>query len=249
MTTTETLPLPPSLKWLRIRLLVLLAIVIILALIFLPVKEYLFDLTEWIHSLGYWGMGVFILTYIILTMLMIPGAPLTLTAGMLFGIPLGVLCVSAGTTLGATGAFLVSRYFARRQIARRLANSPRFQALDRAVGREGFKIVFLTRLSPIFPFKILNYTYGLTSVRVRDYIIGSWTGMLPGAIVYVSLGKTSGSLLEALRKGGPDAAKVIALQLLAVIATIVATVLITRIARRALKETMPEVSIEEVTEP
>jgi uncharacterized membrane protein YdjX (TVP38/TMEM64 family) len=123
----------------------------------------------WVQDLGIWGPVVFILGYAAATVAFAPGAVLTLAAGALFGLVYGTVYTLAGATLGASLAFLVSRYVARRAIEHRIAGNPRFQAIDRAVGREGFKIVALLRLSPVFPFNLLNYALGLTRVRFLDY--------------------------------------------------------------------------------
>src|SRR5690606_28498352 len=113
------------------------------------------------------------------TVLLIPGSALTLGAGALFGVFWGTVYASTGATLGATCAFLIGRYLARDWVAARIARRPAFVAIDRAVAEEGWKIVGLTRLSPIFPFVLLNYAFGLTRVSLRDYVFASWLGMLP----------------------------------------------------------------------
>ena len=103
------------------------------------------------------------------------------------------MVVFVGASLGAIAAFLVARYVARRAIERRLAGHPRFAALDRAIEKEGRKIVFLLRLSPVFPFVFLNYALGLTRVRFADYALACF-GMLPGTLLYVYYGKVVGDV-------------------------------------------------------
>src|SRR5262249_39704886 len=139
---------------------------------------------------------VFIAGYVVATVAFVPGLVLTLAAGAIFGLLRGTLYTFVGATLGASAAFLVARYLARFRIERKIAGNPRFQAIDRAVSREGLKIVALLRLSPVFPFNLLNYSLGLTKVRFVDYLAAS-IAMLPGTLVYVYYGKAAGSLASA----------------------------------------------------
>jgi len=148
----------------------------------------------------------------------------------------GVVWVFIAAVLGSSAGFLVARYLARDAVARRLAANPRFAAIDRAVGREGRKIVFLLRLSPLFPFTLLNYALGLTTVRFADYVLAS-VGMIPGTILYVYYGKLAGDV-AALAGGaavarGPGYWAVLALGL---VASIVVAALVGRMAKRALGE-------------
>jgi uncharacterized membrane protein YdjX (TVP38/TMEM64 family) len=200
----------------------------------------------WVQDLGIWGPVVFILGYAAATVAFAPGAVLTLAAGALFGLVYGTVYTLAGATLGASLAFLVSRYVARRAIEHRIAGNPRFQAIDRAVGREGFKIVALLRLSPVFPFNLLNYALGLTRVRFLDYFAAS-AAMLPGTLLYVYYGKAAGSLAAAFAgSGGAPAAgghsKAASWALLGVglLATVAVTTYVTRLAGRALRQELGE---------
>jgi uncharacterized membrane protein YdjX (TVP38/TMEM64 family) len=200
----------------------------------------------WVQDLGIWGPVVFILGYAAATVAFAPGAVLTLAAGALFGLVYGTVYTLAGATLGASLAFLVSRYVARRAVEHRIAANPRFQAIDRAVGREGFKIVALLRLSPVFPFNLLNYALGLTRVRFLDYFAAS-VAMLPGTLLYVYYGKAAGSLAAAFAgSGGAPAAggqsKAASWALLAVglLATVAVTTYVTRLAGRALRQELEE---------
>jgi len=180
------------------------------------------------------GLGV---AYVVATVAFVPGSILTLGAGALFGLLVGSITVSLAATAGATAAFLVGRYLARDLVARKVEGRPRFAAIDRAVGREGFKIVLLTRLSPVFPFNLLNYAYALTKVRLGDYVLGSWIGMLPGTVMYVYIGTLVGDV--AALAGGVERERTPAewaLYVVGLVATVVVTVLVTRIARRALDE-------------
>lgn len=191
---------------------------------------------EWVNGLGFWGPVVFIVGYAVATVAFLPAVLLTLAAGAIFGIAFGVLYVFIAAVLGSAAAFLIARYLARGLIERRLASNPRFAAIDRAVGAQGRKIVFLLRLSPAFPFVLLNYALGLTRVRFSDYLIAS-IGMLPGTLLYVYYGKLLGDV--AALAGGATVEKGIgyyAVLLLGLVATVVVTVLVTRTARQALRQ-------------
>lgn len=194
------------------------------------INEWMQRGLEAVEALGIWGPIVFILLYIAATVLFVPGSALTLGAGAIFGLVRGSILVSVGSTLGATAAFLVGRYVARDWVARKIEKNPKFAAIDRAVAREGWKIVGLTRLSPAFPFSLLNYAYGLTQVRLRDYVLASWIGMMPGTVMYVYLGSLARLGIDAQEGGGAQ----LALRMVGLVATIVVTVYITRIARKAL---------------
>lgn len=192
------------------------------------VRALLRDALDAIARLGPLGPVLFIAVYIVAAVLFIPGSALTLGAGALFGVVWGSIYVSVASTLGATAAFLVGRYFARGWVAKKIEGNPTFAAIDRAVADEGWKIVGLTRLSPVFPFTLLNYAFGLTRVKLRDYVLASWIGMMPGTVMYVYLGSIARAAGE---KKSPTEW---ALYAVGLIATIAVTVFITRIARRAL---------------
>ena len=195
---------------------------------------------EWVKGLGVWGPIAFIAGYVVAAVLFIPGSLLTLAGGAIFGLTKGVMIVFLAAVLGSSAAFLVSRYVARSSVERRLAGNARFAAIDRAVGAQGRKIVFLLRLSPVFPFTLLNYGLGLTNVRFVDYVIAS-IGMLPGTLLYVYYGKVIGDVAAlaggtAMEKGPAD----YAILILGLAATIVVTTIVTRIARRALSDVTKE---------
>lgn len=198
------------------------------------------DALAWIENAGPVGPLAFFGLYIAACVFMLPGAILTLGAGAVFGVVKGTLLVSVSSTVGATAAFLVGRYLARDMVARRVAGNATFRAVDEAVASEGWKIVGLTRLSPVFPFNLLNYAFGLTRVSFRDYLLASWIGMIPVTVMYVYLGSLAGSLAELGAKDGGRARSPAewALYIVGLIATVAVTVVITRIARRALGRRM-----------
>jgi uncharacterized membrane protein YdjX (TVP38/TMEM64 family) len=219
-------------------LLVLLAAAVA-AFVFLPVKQYLTDFVGWVRGLGWWGPLVFGVVYAVAALL-VPASVLTLGAGFAFGVVLGTVVVSLSSVTTAALAFGLGRTLARGWVEAKVAANPKFRAIDRAVAENGFKIVLLTRLSPVFPFLLLNYAYGLTSVRFRDYFLASWIGMLPGTVLYVYLGSTVRQLADLAtgRRGESTLAeKVFFWAGLAV--TAVVTVLVTRVARKALKRALP----------
>jgi uncharacterized membrane protein YdjX (TVP38/TMEM64 family) len=221
----------------RRRALLLLAVVLLLATagLILPVREYLSAALGWMASHRESSWLAFIALYVLATVCMVPGLILTVAAGAIFGLLRGVVLVSAASVLGASAAFFIGRTVARGWAQRRIAAWPRFRALDGALTARGFWIVLLTRLSPLFPFNLLNYAYGVTAVRPRDYIAASWLGMLPGTVVYVYAGSAAASLAQALAGGahpGRSGALLIALGLAA---TVAVAVLVTRLARAQLE--------------
>jgi uncharacterized membrane protein YdjX (TVP38/TMEM64 family) len=225
-------------KWMK-PLLIVGALVALLALggRSLDLQQRIQDLLAWIEGLGPAGMGVYALLYIVACVLFIPGSLLTLGAGAIYGVVAGSILVSVSSTLGATAAFLVGRYVARDWIARRIEGNARFTTIDDAVGREGWRIVGLTRLSPVFSFNLLNYAYGLTRVSLREYVLASWIGMMPGTVMYVYLGSLAGDLasIGTETAEAPSSARWI-INIVAFVATVLVTVYITRIARKALSE-------------
>lgn len=197
---------------------------------------WLRDALTWIESLGAVGAVAFVLLYSVATVAFLPGSILTLGAGAIFGVLSGSVYVFLGATLGAILAFLVGRYLARGWVASRLSGSETFKAIDAAVGREGFKIVLLTRLSPVFPFNLLNYGLGITSVSLKDYALAC-VGMLPGTVMYVYIGSLAGSLAQVGTSAQPsNPALQWVIRILGLVATIAVTVYVTRIARKALNE-------------
>jgi uncharacterized membrane protein YdjX (TVP38/TMEM64 family) len=197
---------------------------------------YVPQFAEWVDGLGAFGPAVFIAGYALAVVGFVPGSVLTLAAGAIFGVLEGTLYVFLAATLGSAGAFLVSRYLARRAVERRLEGDQRFAAIDRAVGAQGRKIVFLLRLSPIFPFNLLNYALGLTRVRLADYLIAS-LGMIPGTLLYVYSGKLAGDVASVAGGAGVErSAGYYAVLGLGFVATVIVTTAVTRIARRALED-------------
>lgn len=205
------------------------------AVILLPVNAWLLGLVERIRDMGAVGGAVFVAVYVAATVLLLPGSILTLGAGFAYGPVAGTLLVMLASNLGATLAFLLGRTVLREWVARRIAGDARFSAVDAAVGAQGFRVVLLLRLSPLFPFNLLNYALGLTRVRLRDYVLASLPGMFPGTLLYVYLGSLVTSVSQLTSGHRPDSGvwgRVLFWG--GLVATVAVTVVITRIARRAL---------------
>lgn len=187
------------------------------------------------------GALVFMVLYTVTTVFLVPGAILTLAAGAIFGVIKGTIFVSLGSTVGATVAFFVGRYFAREWVSTKIAGRPRFSAIDDAIGREGWKIVGLLRLSPVVPFSLSNYFYGITKVKPLGYVLASWIGMLPGTLMYVYLGSLAGTL-AAVGTGAGTGFSTLQWVFYGVglAATIAVTILITRVARRAVDRALED---------
>ncbi|KAE8809524.1 hypothetical protein D1007_13811 [Hordeum vulgare] len=151
------------------------------------INTFLTHFSGFIEGYGTAGYALFILAYAGLEVLAIPAVPLTMTAGLLFGSVTGTIMVSISGTLAAAVAFLIARYFARERILKMVEGNKKFLAIDKAIGDEnGFKVVTLLRLSPLLPFSLGNYLYGLTSVKFIPYVLGRKHGPMS---VLVHLGE------------------------------------------------------------
>src|SRR5438132_4448278 len=149
----------------RMAALIAIVIALFLAMKFLPVREWLTSFNNWVGQMGAAGISIFVVVYAVATVLLAPGSVLTIGAGFAFGLWKGFLAVSAGATLGASLAFLVARFIARDKIESIAKRNEKFHKIDNAVGQQGAKLIFLLRLSPVIPFNLSNYFYGLTSVK------------------------------------------------------------------------------------
>jgi len=223
------------------RLVALLAIIIalFLAMRFLPVQQWLRSFNDWVGQMGAAGVFVFILAYAVATVLMAPGSILTIGAGFAFGLWKGFLAVSVGATVGASLAFLVARFTVRDKIEGIAKRNEKFREIDAAIGKQGAKLIFLLRLSPVIPFNLSNYFYGLTAVRFWPYVLASWIGMIPGTFLYVYIG-TAGKAAVAAAAGGEamnHGWQYWTLLSVGLTATVIVTIWVTKIARDALKKT------------
>ena len=210
----------------------------------LPVNDYLKSFLKWTQDVGFMGALVLALVYIVGALVLFPGSVLTMGAGFLFGLLKGTILVSLASTAAACLAFLIGRSVGRGWIAGKIRGNPRFQAVDEAVGRQGFKIVFLIRLSPLFPYTLQNYAFGLTDIAFWKYALASWIGMIPGTIMYVYFGVAAKSIAEIIagRAAMSTPQKVFMWVGLAV--TVGVVVFVTRLARAAVKDAMADVEDE-----
>lgn len=222
--------------WRRLLPAIAVAAILIAAAGYFHVQDLLKDSLEWISGLGLFGPVIFIIIYIIACVVLVPGSILTLGAGFVFGVVKGTVIVSVAATLGATCAFLMGRYVARDWVSKKIEANPRFKAIDEAVAREGWKIVGLVRLSPVFPFNLLNYMFGLTRVSLSHYFFASWIGMLPDTFLYVYIGSLSGDVASLGSGGHARTPAEWVLYSLGFVATIAVTVFVTRLARNALEK-------------
>src|SRR6266487_5752810 len=172
------------------RLIILAAIVIglFIAMKLLPVQQWLRSFNDWVGQMGVAGILIFIGVYALATVLLAPGSVLTIGAGFVFGLWKGFLAVSVGATLGASLAFLIARFIARDKVEVIARRNEKFAKIDNAIGEQGAKLIFLLRLSPVIPFNLSNYFYGLTGVKFWPYVFASWSGMIPGTFLYVYIG-------------------------------------------------------------
>ncbi len=207
------------------------------AICVVPAKQWAISFVEWMHGQGASAIVIFAVAYIVAAVVLIPGSVLTLGAGFVYGTVWGTLLVVPASVAAAVIAFAISRRFGRNWVATRVQQNPKLAALDRAIGRSGFKITLLVRLSPIIPFGLLNYALGVSEVRFRDYFTASAIGMLPGTIAYVYLG----SLVTSATELGSGAGRSW-LYWLGGALTLVASIAITVIARQALRRELAEVN-------
>jgi uncharacterized membrane protein YdjX (TVP38/TMEM64 family) len=200
------------------------------------IKNILINSLEWIKSFGILTPIIFGLIYIICTVLLISGAVLTLGAGIIFGVIKGSIIVSIFSTLAAIASFLIGRFLLRNWVSKKIEQYPKFKAVDAAVAKEGWKIVGLTRLSPIFPFVFLNYAFGLTKISLKDYAIASWIGMMPGTIMYVYIGSLIGDIATLGAEGREKTPAEWIFTIIGLIITVIVTLYVTYISKKALSK-------------
>lgn len=213
---------------LRAAVVIVLLAIFVLALRWVNSSGFLKQSLEWVRDLGPWGPIVFMAMYVAAVVFFLPAAILTLGGGFVFGMLWGSVYVMIGATIAANVAFLIGRYFARDWIARRIASQPKFKALDDAVAREGWKIVALVRLAPVFPFAVTSYGFGLTRVPLWEYFLANVT-MIPGTLMYVYFGTLLSDLTQPVER--PPWIKWVVGGL-----TVIVIFYVTRFAKRALSQ-------------
>lgn len=182
--------------WLRV--LIFLAIIATWygASFFLPLESWLLTVLAWVGELGIWGPFVFMGLYIPSCVLMFPDILPNAAAGAVWGVGVGSVAVSLGRMLGATATFLLTRNIAGGWAERKMKSDPRFEAIAGAIGREGFRLVVLLRLCPMFPVIMLNYSLGLTPVTLRSYALGTLIGMIPRTIFVAYIGSGTRNIFD-----------------------------------------------------
>ena len=200
----------------------------------LPVRQWFVAFEGYVRQLGGLGPLLVILAYVLSTIFFIPGSALTIGSGTLFGLQTGFVVVLIGANLGALCSFLLARTFLRAKVAAWAAANPKFRSLDQAIGQQGFKMVLLTRLSPVFPFVLLNYFLGLTAVRTGPYVAANLIGMLPATFLFVYVGAAARDALAGQDPSADFYQQI--LKYVGLAATVAVVVVVTRIARRALRE-------------
>lgn len=202
----------------------------IVAVRLLPLGEWIGSFQTWVKDLGAIGYVVYVLVYIVFCIFFLPASVLTFGAGAVFGFVKGTIIVVIGATLGATASFLLGRTIMRRRIEAMTASNPKFRALDRAIAREGGKIVFLIRLAPVFPFAFINFAFGLTGVRLFPYVLATFLGIIPVTLAFVYIADTATRTVTA----DMDATRT-AIQVAGIVFAIIATAFVTRVALRAVR--------------
>lgn len=219
-------------------ILVVLIILCVIGVLVFDIQKYLTALIDWIEGLGLGGRLVYIAIYALATVFFLPGSVITLGAGILFGWVEGTAIVLIGATLGALGAFLVGRYFLTDWVQGLVSRFPKFQAVHAAISKEGGKIIFFLRLSPLFPFNASNYIYSLTSVKIGTYTWATLFGIAPGTMLYVYFGTLLGSVAQ-IASGASQSSPLRWVFLgVGLLATVFVTVYAARIAKKALAKSI-----------
>ena len=167
-------------------------------------SQYFLHWESFFHGLGFFGVLAFALTIVLLQLLCLPLAPFAIMAGLFFGAANGFAAVELGTGLGAAINFLLSRHILRERVTRWLGHHEKFRLIDRAIGREGWKIIALLRFCPI-PFGLANYSYGLTAVGFLPYMLATVCAIIPANFFFVWFGATSHDLALSVLTGGARA--------------------------------------------
>lgn len=212
----------------------------------LPVAAWIEAFRNWVQQQGLLGHVVFILAYVVATVVLAPASALTLAAGVAFGLS-GFPTVIIGATLGAGAAFLIGRYVARDWVERQMAGRPIFKAIDKAIESEGWKIVGLMRLSPLVPFNLQNYFFGATKVDFWPYLVTSLFGIMPGTLLFVWIGSLGAS--AGMGGGGPhgEGGSAGTIKLIALGAGLIATATVMVLVSRKAQKMLREAGVEPAT--
>jgi|KBSMisStaDraftv2_1062788.scaffolds.fasta_scaffold07832_5 uncharacterized membrane protein YdjX (TVP38/TMEM64 family) len=184
---------------------------------------------EWLSELGPWAPLIFVAIHVIAIVALIPGAVFSVAAGVLYG-PWGFALAVLGATIGASAAFLIARYFARRRVGELIAARPRLDAVRAAVNDEGWRIVFLFYVSPFAPFSVQNYLFGISDIRFTHFFSAMLFGIVPGTLLDVYLG-----IVGSAATGGHVSVLKWASYAVGIIASVLAAWLVARKARATLR--------------
>ncbi|MEM7301684.1 MAG: TVP38/TMEM64 family protein [Pseudomonadota bacterium] len=225
----DTQPVKKS-GWTRWALIALALGALVAGWSYLPVQEWIASFQTWVESQGAFGVIAFIVVYALATFALVPGSPLTLAAGVAFGL-WGFPIVVVAATIGAAISFLAARYVFHERVQTKIQDYPKFRAVNEAIREEGWRVVLLLRLSPAFPFSLQNWFLGVTPVGFWPSTIATFFGILPGTLLYIwiaDLGASAGagdmSILKYVLFG------------VGILATLVVTVVVSKKAAQKLKE-------------
>lgn len=177
--------------------------VVVAALFYFDLQDSVIRFLQWLNGMGLWAPLLFALVMALVVVFLLPGVLLTTGAGFVFGVVTGTVSVVIGTTLGAAVAFMVARGTFGDRASEYVLQHPKMRALDSQLPPQAWKIVMLSRLIPFFPSKLSNYFFGLTSVSLRAFVLGSLIGFIPFSLHNVYLGAIAAELTtEGLRTAG-----------------------------------------------
>lgn len=173
-------------------------------LLYFDAQTYVLRLFEWLETIGFWAAPVFIFIDMLVVVFLLPGIIFTFGAGFLFGVLKGSLYVIIGTTLGATLAFSAARHLFGERTAKYILRNPRLHLIHQKLSIKAWKIILLTRFLPFFPFKLSNYFFGLTQFSLRDFLLGTFFGIMPITITNVYLGSLAANLAALGSRPAPN---------------------------------------------
>lgn len=199
-------------------------------------SPYLPAFSTWVHGLGALAPVAFVAAYIVVTICMLPAFVLTMAGGAVFGVLEGSVLVFIGSTIGALIAFTLGRTILRDRVAEQVRKNETLTVIDRVIGEDGLKLMFLIRLSGMAPFVLTNYALGVTTVRPRDFVL-AMLGMIPTIGAFAAFGAAG------VKTGAEKPTWLIGI---GIVATIVLTVTVTRIAKRAIREAEARKSMREL---
>jgi uncharacterized membrane protein YdjX (TVP38/TMEM64 family) len=230
--------------WIRLGILAVLVTLIVVVFVFVPLQEFPEQFKKHLGSLGFGRYVALTGIFVVACLLMIPVTPISLAAGMLFGFAMGLATIAVGSILGPALTFFVGKFLGRGWITATIAKNRTLGAIDRAVADQGFKIIFLARLSPFVPYGVMNYMLSLSRVSFVVYITATFLGVLPTTVAYAYLGSLAENpeeLVQELSKGGTIQALLFWGGLAA---TLVVSIIITMVAKKALAKALGDVAKE-----